>query len=174
MEKIIVFIDSGDTLVEEKTEVYEGQTELVLSADLRPGAKELIERLKKRGNPVIMVADGLRQSFINVHTQHGIYDLYDGHIYSEDVGVHKPDKRMFQAALDVCNLTENDVKKIIMVGNNLSRDVKGANEMGITSVFMSWTDRYPKEPVDQSEKPDYTIVEPLELLDLIDKLEKSL
>lgn len=170
MKKLVIFIDSGDTLVEEATEVYEGNTELVLSAELRPGAKELIETLDERGYQVYMVADGLRQSFINVHNQHGIYDRYNGHIYSEDVGVHKPDKRMFEAGLKAANLTEDDCKRIIMVGNNLSRDIKGANLMGMISVHMAWTDRYPTEPADDMEVPDYKVVEPLELLDLVEQL----
>ncbi|MNW21111.1 hypothetical protein D3C71_2218410 [compost metagenome] len=61
-----------------------------------------------------------------------------------------------------------------MVGNNLSRDVKGANQMGITSVFLSWTPRYPKQHADDSEKPDYIINEPTELIELAEKLNQQL
>ncbi|MNJ71330.1 hypothetical protein D3C77_678590 [compost metagenome] len=57
-----------------------------------------------------------------------------------------------------------------MVGNNLSRDIKGANEIGMTSVFMAWTPRYPHTPTDDSERPDYVIYEPLELLELVERL----
>lgn len=60
-----------------------------------------------------------------------------------------------------------------MVGNNLSRDIKGAKAMGITSVHLNWTPRYPKTPADDSERPDYTISEPMELVELIERLNRE-
>ncbi|MEK3982028.1 hypothetical protein MHB77_01430 [Paenibacillus sp. FSL K6-3166] len=57
-----------------------------------------------------------------------------------------------------------------MIGNNLNRDMKGANALGITSIFQSWTPRYPHEPADESERPMYTVSEPLQLLELIERL----
>ncbi len=60
-----------------------------------------------------------------------------------------------------------------MVGNNLSRDVKGANELGLISVWLDWAPRRSKVPADPSEQPCYTIKMPTELLGLVDQLEKS-
>lgn len=173
-KKIVIFIDSGDTLVDESTEVYEGDSELVLEAELIPGAKEMIVTLKEKGYKIIMVADGLRQSFINVHTQHGLYDHYDGHIYSEDMGVYKPHNKMFNAALEVAGLTSDDCYRVVMVGNNLSRDIKGANDMNMISVHIDWSPRYPKQPCNTSEMPDYVINMPMELVELVEKLNKDI
>lgn len=61
-----------------------------------------------------------------------------------------------------------------MVGNNLERDIVGANRFGITSVFIKWSPRYPMEPKNEEEVPDYIIRKPLELLDLVEKLEAEL
>ena len=61
-----------------------------------------------------------------------------------------------------------------MVGNNLARDIKGANQLGITSVWLDWAPRRAKTPADASEKPDYTIKTPLELLDVLKDIEASL
>ena len=58
-----------------------------------------------------------------------------------------------------------------MVGNHLGRDIKGANALGLTSVWLDWAPRRAKVPADASEEPDFTIKTPLELLDLIDRLE---
>jgi putative hydrolase of the HAD superfamily len=58
-----------------------------------------------------------------------------------------------------------------MVGNYLSRDVKGANEVGLISVWLDWAPRRPKVPADPSEVPQYTIKMPLDLLPLIETLE---
>ena len=58
-----------------------------------------------------------------------------------------------------------------MVGNFLERDVKGANALGMISVWIDWSPRRPKEPAEKLEEPDFTIKEPLELLPIIDQLE---
>ena len=58
-----------------------------------------------------------------------------------------------------------------MVGNNLERDIKGANALGIISVWLNWSPRRSKIPADDSEVPQYTILQPLELLDVIDRIE---
>lgn len=50
----------------------------------------------------------------------------------------------------------------------------GANRFGITSVFIKWSPRYPMEPKNEEEVPDYIIHKPLELLDLVEKLEAEL
>ena len=169
-KKIVIFIDSGDTIVDESTEVYDENGELVIKADLIPGAKEMLITLKEKGYTIIMVADGYRQSFINVHTLHEVYDYYDGCIYSEDIGVCKPDSKMFEAALKIAGLTKDDCFRVVMVGNNLSRDIKGANEMNMISVHIDWTPRYPKRPSNHSEIPDYVIHKPIELIELVEKL----
>lgn len=84
-----IFIDCGDTLADESTEIYI-KGELVKSADLIPGAKELILTLKKKGYTVALVADGLTQSFKNILNQHELWDQFDYHAISEEVGNAKP------------------------------------------------------------------------------------
>lgn len=81
---------------------------------------------------------------------------------------------MFETAMKLLHLTDEDKKRIIMVGNNLERDIVGANRFGITSVFIKWSPRYPMEPKNEEEVPDYIIHKPLELLDLVEKLEAEL
>jgi putative hydrolase of the HAD superfamily len=61
-----------------------------------------------------------------------------------------------------------------MVGNNLARDIRGANSLGIISVWLNWSPRYPIIPADHAEQPRFTIKTPLELLDVLDDLEKQL
>ncbi|EMS73373.1 HAD family hydrolase [Ruminiclostridium cellobioparum] len=168
-KKIVVFLDSGDTLINESTEIRDAN-DVVISADVIPGADAMVRTLYEKGYTIALVADGLEQSFKNVLTQNGICNCFAALINSENTGVCKPDGRMFKAAAEALDLTEKDFKRVVMVGNNLGRDVKGANELGITSVFMAWTPRYPRTPADESEVPDYTIYNPVELVDLVDKL----
>ncbi|SMQ63048.1 putative hydrolase of the HAD superfamily [Devosia lucknowensis] len=166
-----IFLDCGDTLIDERTEEKLPGSEVVIRADLIPGAKEMMDSLKAAGHKLILVADGPRQTFVNMLTHHGLWDHFDAHIISEDVGVHKPDVRMFDAALAAAGLTRDDAWRTVMVGNNLSRDICGANALGMTSIFMAWSTLRTHEPANPSEVPDYRIDSPSELPALLDVLE---
>jgi len=80
---------------------------------------------------------------------------------------------MFQAAMDALGLTDADKGRIIMVGNNLKRDILGANRFGIHSVLIDWAPRRSMIPETDEEVPEYTIHTPAELLPLVDRLEKE-
>src|SRR3990172_6569926 len=66
-----------------------------------------------------------------------------------------------------------DYPRTVMVGNRLERDVKGANDLGMISVWMDWSPRYAKSPSDASERPQFTIHQPLDLLNVLDALEAA-
>lgn len=167
-----IFLDCGDTLIDEGTEVKDG--DVVLSGALVPGAREMVLALKAAGHRLILVADGPRQSFLNLLPQHGLWEHFDAHIISGDVGAEKPDARMFDAALAAAGLTRADAWRTVMVGNNLSRDISGANALGITSIFMAWSGRRSHVPADAGEVPDYRIATPMELPGLLAQLEPLL
>ena len=61
-----------------------------------------------------------------------------------------------------------------MVGNNLERDIRGANALGIISVWLNWSSRRSKIPADDLEIPQHTIEYPLDLIPLIESLESQL
>ena len=171
---LIIFTDIGDTIVNEGTEVKVPGTELVLRADCIPGAVKTMRRLYDEGYPILMVADGLVRSFHNTMTQNGLDDIFSAHIISERVGEQKPSPKMFQAAMDAAGLTEADKKRIIMVGNNIRRDVLGANRFGIRSVLLTWSPRYNYTAETPEMEPHYRIAAPEELLDLVHRLEDRL
>ena len=81
---------------------------------------------------------------------------------------------MFQKALERLGLTDDDKYRIIMVGNNLKRDVVGAKRFGIRSVLLSWSPRYDMVPSCEEEIPDYVITMPEQLLELVNKLDQQL
>ena len=165
-----IFLDCGDTLVDEGSEV-KPDGEVSLRADLIPGAGELVRDLKRRGYALALVADGPVATFENNLGPYGLYDLFDAYAISETVGASKPDAAMFRRALDQLQILPQDHARVLMVGNHLGRDIKGANALGITSVWLDWAPRRAKIPADASEQPDFTIKMPLELLDLVDRIE---
>ena len=76
-KKLIVFTDSGDTLVNEGTEYRNEGSPIVQSCELIDGAKEMLLTLKERGYTIELVADGCTQSFDNSYGQHGLKNIFD-------------------------------------------------------------------------------------------------
>ena len=118
-----------------------------------------------------MVADGEEQSFRNIYEENGLAHCFTTRTISEIVGVQKPAKEMFQDAMRKNSLSDDDKKRILMVGNNLKKDIVGANRFGIISVLLDWSPRYNMIPNKEEEQPDYVIHQPQELLELVKKLD---
>ena len=158
-------------MADEASEVKD-ETLTTLHAELIPGAGELLQELKRRDYKLALVADGRPGTYSNVLRQHSVYELFDAFAISEEVGIEKPDPRMFVAALDALDIELEDYERTVMVGNRLDRDVRGANDLGMVSVWIDWSGRYSSVSEDELEVPDFTIHAPLELLDVLDELER--
>lgn len=168
---LAVCLDCGDTLVDESTEVKD-ENGVSQRADLIPGARELVLELKRLGYPLALIADGPTRTFSNNLAPYGLYDQFDSYAISEQVGVFKPEPPIFHHALAQLGIALEEYGKVVMVGNNLERDIKGANQLGIISVWLNWSPRRSKIARDASEVPLYTIKLPLELLDVLAELEE--
>lgn len=171
--KLILFMDSGDTIMDEGTEVRD-EHDVVVQGNCIPGADRMLKTLHEQGYTIAIVADGMYQSFQNLFQNNHIQGTFDALICSEAVGVTKPHPLMFATAMKELGLGLDDISRIVMVGNNLERDIRGANHMGITSVHLSWSPRYPKTPSREEDMPDYVISEPMELVELANKLDALL
>jgi putative hydrolase of the HAD superfamily len=163
---LAVCFDCGDTLVDEGTEI-KTVGDVSLRADLIPGADMLLHTLQARNYPLALVADGPTATFENNLNPYGLYKLFDAYAISQEVGVMKPDARIFIQALTQLGIAPQDYGRTVMVGNNLERDIKGANALGMITVWLDWAPRRAKVPADESEIPQFTIKEPLELLPLL-------
>lgn len=170
-----VFLDLGDVIMKEETEV-KNENGVTLKADLVSGAKKTLKKMKDKGYTLALVADTHIGTYKNVLSQHGIYDMFDSFAISDEVGCSKPDSRMFKKALDDLDIVEDDYKKVIMVGNNLERDILGANRLGLITVWSNWNDNdnYKSEPDIEDEEPDYTIGTLPDLISVLEKIENDL
>lgn len=167
---LAICFDFGDTLADEASEVKDPSL-TTLKAELIPGAGELLHTLKERGYKLALVADGRPGTYSNVLRQHGLYDLFDTFAISELLGVTKPDPAMFLHALAQLGVPGDALGRTIMVGNRLDRDVKGANNLGMVSVWLDWSPRYAKIPNTPDEIPRFTIRKPMELMTVLRQLE---
>lgn len=171
-KRLIIFIDSGDTIINEETEIKDEQG-IVTSAETIEGARETLVALYESGYTIAMVADGEEQSFTNVYNMHQLGYCFHTRSISEIVGQQKPAAVMFEDAMRKNNLNDEDKYRIVMVGNNVKKDIAGANHFGITTILLDWSKRYDMQPRTLEEVPDYIIHKPIELLALVEQLNRS-
>ena len=159
MEKnktLIIFTDSGDTIIDEGSQVYDAQ---------EPGIVSRAEFIENAGEEA---------SFQNVYRKNGLRSCFDAWVVSETVGQQKPEAIMFQTAMEQLGLEEKDKKRIVMIGNNLKKDIAGANRFGITSIWLDWSPRYYRTIEEEDWRPDYTVHHPSELPALLEELNRKL
>lgn len=91
-------------------------------------ALEFLKICKEKSIPVCLVTDMLVETQIKKVVRLGIMDYIDFIVASEEVGVEKPDAKMFNAGLLKLNLSADNV---IMVGDSIEKDIKGAEALNI-------------------------------------------
>ncbi len=163
---VAILFDLGDTIMDEGTEVKDAG-ETTLSAELIPGMADVLRWLHAQGYPLAIVADARPDTPLNVLKQHGLLELFDCRSISETVGAEKPDTRLFLHALQTLHISEDDYPRVMMIGNNLERDIAGANRLGLRSVYFHVNDRRRSIPMNRLEAPRHTITSAQELLDLV-------
>jgi FMN phosphatase YigB (HAD superfamily) len=176
---LTLLFDLGDTIMDEGTEIKDaGGT--TLAAELIPGMADALARFKAVGHRLALVADARPDTPSNVLRQHGIHDLFEVLAISEVVGaaagvasIDKPDPRIFRAALDPLGIPAADTGRVVMVGNNLERDIAGANRLGLISVFFHWNERRRTQPLSADETPRYTVTSARELIELVARLSQK-
>ena len=63
----------------------------------------------------------------------GIYDKFDGIVFSSDEGLCKPEEKFFRTVVERYGLNINEC---IMIGNDAGTDIKGANLIGMDSLYI--------------------------------------
>ena len=91
----------------------------------------------------------------------GLLGYFDPIVVSGDHGYRKPDRRLFQLALDGMGVAAGNT---LYVGNDMYRDIYGAREAGMTTVMFD-SDQGAKGYLDCA--PDYTITDFRDLLELL-------
>lgn len=98
-----------------------------------PGAEQALDELAERSRLAIVtngIPDVQRDKLIRT----GLMERFDAVVISGELGYGKPDPRMYQETLRQLGLTAHEC---IMVGDNLRRDVAGAQNVGIRGVWIS-------------------------------------
>lgn len=124
------------------------------------GAKAIVGYLSGKYKLGI-VTNGLAKSQYQKLDLLGIRDKFQSVLISEEVGIQKPEAKIFWEAARAL-ACEND--ECLYVGNSYAGDVVGAKEAGLTAC---WYNPSRTHPVQMSARPDYEIARLDELLGIL-------
>jgi HAD superfamily hydrolase (TIGR01509 family) len=160
MIKAVLF-DLGDTLIYERVDDIVKLDEMTLH--IRPHAKETLERLSGYFQ-IGLVSDTETSPELSVRkalNKLGIEAYFSAIVTSTNIGVSKPHAKIFLEALKRLNVGPQEA---VMVGNDPSRDILGAKQLGISTILYR-TSRYYYKGAE--ENADYFIDSLDELFDII-------
>ncbi len=115
------------------------------------GAVDLCRELKEEGYDLYIVTNGVANTQKNRLTRSGLLPYFTDIFVSETVGHQKPKKEYFDYVLS--HIRETDKEKIILVGDSLTSDIKGAMNAGLKSVWLNLKG----QKLPEEYKPDYMI-----------------
>jgi putative hydrolase of the HAD superfamily len=127
---------------------------------LYPGVEDTIRQLHREYR-LAVVTDGQTAYAVPEMNAVGLSGYFDPIIVSGNFGYRKPDPKMFKAALIAMEI---DASAVVFVGNDMYRDVHGAQKLGMKTVFFKSNQGTQEK---KGVKPDYTIYNFHELLDAV-------
>jgi len=149
--KAIIF-DLGNTLIRQD----DGHT--------FPHAAEVLARLKNKYKLAI-ISNVLSTTTADVVHEllrvAKLFDFFDVIAVSSEVGINKPDPRIFETVLNELNVKPEEA---VIIGNTISTDIFGGNAIGMRTVLFQLGQEYQRS---EWETPDHTIHSLKELLELV-------
>ena len=133
---------------------------------LYSGVKETLAKLSVNYR-LAAVSDGQKLWAENELAATGLDKVLYPVIISGSCGFRKPDPRMYKMALDTLGITPREA---VFVGNDMYRDIKGAADAGMKTVFFR-SNQGDREF--HGAEPDYIINDFPELLNAVEFLERQ-
>ena len=100
-----------------------------------PGAIETIRHFKNHGILLALVTNGSSEFQRRKIERFGLTPYFDYILIEGELGIGKPDERLFRHALDQLKV---DPSEVWMVGDRLEHDIGGAQSVGIYAIWVDW------------------------------------
>jgi HAD superfamily hydrolase (TIGR01509 family) len=133
-------------------------------ADVYPGIKEILAKIKKAGKPLGIYTGKGRESSVITLKEIGVYDFFDLIVTGDDVTNHKPSPEGIRKFLKEFSLKPEET---LLIGD-APADILAAQSAGIKVASALW-DSYAREKVLQM-KSDFRLYSVDELKSLIEKV----
>ena len=102
---------------------------------LLPHAREVVAALAER-YPLTVITNGFIELQYKKIDANGMRPYFKHIVLSEEVGVQKPDPRIYECALQLNGINRTEA---VMVGDNYSSDIQGAINAGIDQIWLTAT-----------------------------------
>lgn len=150
-----------DTTIDELLEFW--SSEFSKCSVPMDGAITILQYLKSKNIKLGLITNGSARGQSAKIDQVNIRCYFDSTIISDDVGVKKPDKSIFEKSLQALQVSADHA---IFVGDQPINDVIGAENAGIKAV---WLTGYSEWNISEKQ-PRYSISTLTELKDLFDRI----
>jgi putative hydrolase of the HAD superfamily len=126
----------------------------------------LLEALRERGLKLGLVSNAFDPGWLlHRDLQHmGLEQRLDFSVFSSEVGLRKPHPAIFERALEALGVEPEDA---LFVGDRLFEDIRGAAELGMTTVQALW---YRADEHPDGAEPDYQAFTQLDVLNVAQRL----
>ncbi len=143
---------------------------LLESSPRKEELRKTLEELKSRGKHLAVISNDRSFTPRSTLTWLGVADLFDHFLTSEEIGIEKPDPRVFDVAAQRFGRPVGD---IIYVGDDPIRDVQCSHQAGAQAVLYIPPERYRtskswRDYTNHPDKPDATIEKFEDLLKIIE------
>lgn len=101
--------------------------------NLFAGAEKVLAYLQQKYH-LHIISNGFKETTLTKMDLSGLNPYFKNVIISEDVGVNKPDKAIFEYALAKA---EAQIHESIMIGDSLEADIRGAQNFGMKAIFFN-------------------------------------
>lgn len=115
---------------------------LALQPTTIPGARQLLEYLVAKGYDVNTLSNGFKGTQQQKLISGGLSDLIHRNVLSDDCGITKPQRGIFDYALEQCGA---EAATTVMIGDNPDADIKGAHDAGWRTIYFNIRDLDPIE-----------------------------
>ena len=136
----------------------EALSRIPTKGNLMPGARELLDYLRPKYRMYIL-SNGFTELQSHKMRTAGIDGYFDALILSEDIGVNKPDPRLFEYALE---RTGASIGESIMIGDMVETDIAGAAGIGMPQIFYN-----PKNVQNLPFAPTYEVSNLLDIKEIL-------
>lgn len=112
--------------------------------NLFEGSEKVLSYLQKKYS-LHIISNGFKESTLTKMEVSALNPYFKNVIISEDVGVNKPDKAIFEHALQKAEALKEES---IMIGDSLEADITGAQNFGMKAIFFNPLKKEAPEYVD--------------------------
>lgn len=134
-----------------------------------PGMEQLLIDLQNDGYNLALVTSRLLGTTMQGLDAYDLKKYFDTVLTCEDTDKHKPDPAPINITLDRLGKKPDNA---IMIGDTMF-DILCAKNAGVKSVLVDWAVAVNEEERTGANAPDFIIKDPLEVIDILDKLNEE-